>query len=82
MITRKGTQAKAQPLLKGLDANKTYLTVKEFAKKTNIAESEIQSAIRFGALAAQIFPVRGAHKFRIEEGVAKRFARRFYAKMI
>jgi hypothetical protein len=70
----------AQPLLRGFNAEKTYLTVPEFARLTEIDEREINLAIRFGALRVTKFPVRGARKFRIESGAAAKFARKFYAK--
>lgn len=65
-----------------LASDKTYLTVPELSGKLDANESEILSAIRFGALAVERFPVRGALKFRIEENAARVFARRFYARLI
>jgi len=65
-----------------LDSDKSYLTVPELASKVEAAETEIMSAIRFGALEVKSFPVRGALRFRIEEKIAQAFARRFYARHI
>ncbi len=70
------------PERNSLDMTKRYLTVSELSEKIGAQETEIHSAIRFGALIAAKFPVRGARLFRIEEDNAKSFARKFYAKLI
>ncbi len=72
----------SQALLPGLDIHKTYMTVPELSEKVGAAESEILNAIRFGVLEAVKFPVRGARLFRVAEGDAQMFARKFYAKLI
>lgn len=65
-----------------MDDTKVYLTVADLSNLINTNEAEITSAIRFGVLPAVKFPLRGVRRLRIEEGAAKVFARRFYAKLI
>lgn len=65
-----------------MDESKVYLTVTDLSNLIDANEAEITSAIRFGVLPAVKFPLRGARRLRIEEGAAKVFARRFYAKLI